>query len=75
VDVALPPVDMLVIDEAHQCARWAWEAPELYAVLERWSRHAKVLLLLTATPVATHADEYLAMLHLLVVTLCSSDYN
>jgi len=65
VDVALPPVDMLVIDEAHQCARWAWEAPELYAVLERWSRHAKVLLLLTATPVATHADEYLAMLHLL----------
>lgn len=59
---------LLIVDEAHHIAAGAWEASEtrvLFQAVERLAHNTQALLLLSATPAATHADEFLAMLHLL----------
>ena len=59
---------LLIVDEAHHIAAGAWKDGEmrvLFQAVERLARTAPALLLLSATPAATHANEFLAMLHLL----------
>ena len=67
-ELAGPPPDMLVVDEAHHVTAGAvgngGGSPLFYAI--RTLAHATPrLLLLSATPVLDHESEFLAMLHLL----------
>lgn len=64
--VARPQIPtMLVVDEAHQAASWAFASqPIRYRMLETLGQCPKVLLL-SGTPVLNHEDGFLAMLHLL----------
>jgi ATP-dependent helicase HepA len=60
---------MLIIDEAHQAARWAYSAQRreraVYEVLEKLANKVPRVLLLSATPLLHNEDGFLAMLHLL----------
>ncbi len=59
---------LLIVDEAHNVAAGAWrqgQAKDLFVSVTRVAHQAQGLLLLSATPAATHADEFLAMLHML----------
>lgn len=61
---------MLVIDEAHHVGAGvvpgaSSAARELYALVETLSQRTPHLLLLSATPVLHHEEQFLAMLHLL----------
>ncbi len=68
---------MVVIDEAHQIARFAHdEAPEkrgIYEALQAVTQVTDKLLLLSATPVLHNEAGYLAMLHLLDPALYDLD--
>jgi ATP-dependent helicase HepA len=63
------PATMLVVDEAHRGARWAFaENPEdqrRYKHLVRLARTAKRSFLLSGTPLHQEEDGFLAMLHLI----------
>ncbi|MBK9369786.1 MAG: hypothetical protein IPN01_26385 [Deltaproteobacteria bacterium] len=65
----VPSPEMLIVDEAHHPAAFAFSAEpaeqKAYHELERLSRDAKRLLLLSGTPVLRNEDGFLAMLHLL----------
>ncbi|RKH18564.1 hypothetical protein D7X74_09185 [Corallococcus sp. CA047B] len=60
---------MLILDEAHQSARWAYSTQRwqraTYEVLEKLARKVPRVLLLSATPLLHNEDGFLAMLHLL----------
>lgn len=60
---------MLIIDEAHQAAKWAYSTQRwqraTYEVLEKLARKVPRVLLLSATPLLHNEDSFLAMLHLL----------
>ncbi|GIV03591.1 MAG: hypothetical protein KatS3mg015_2421 [Fimbriimonadales bacterium] len=59
---------LLIVDEAHHIAAGAWyrgESHDLFVSVKRLAHQAAGVLLLSATPAATHADEFLAMLHML----------
>lgn len=60
---------LLIVDEAHHPARYAYDSSEekreLYQKLARLAHQAPCLLLLSATPVLHNEDGFLAMLHLL----------
>jgi ATP-dependent helicase HepA len=66
-EVQEKPPDLLVIDEAHEIAEWAFEDNRRGAFerLASWVHDAERVLLLSATPAHRHEDEFLAMLHLL----------
>lgn len=59
--------DLLVIDEAHEIAQWAFadDRRAAFEQLASWVHDAERVLLLSATPAHRHEDEFLAMLHLL----------
>lgn len=66
---AMDSPSLVVVDEAHQVARWAW-APgtadrKRYRSLETLAKTSPKLLLLTGTPLLHEEDGFLAMLHLL----------
>jgi ATP-dependent helicase HepA len=60
---------MLIVDEAHRPAAWAFSADPVqrarYATLAAGAQRIPRLLLLSATPVLRNEDGFLAMLHLL----------
>jgi ATP-dependent helicase HepA len=59
---------MLIIDEAHQVASWAYgpsQAQTRFATLTRMAHAARSVLLLSATPVLHNEGGFFAMLHLL----------
>ena len=58
---------MIVIDEAHQIATWAWEANRKHDYREIASacQQSTNILLLSGTPINHNPQNYLAMLHLL----------
>ena len=60
---------LLIIDEAHQVAAHAYSANESrlqrYKTLAALAKNTPKVLLLSATPLLDHEDDYLAMLHLL----------
>ena len=60
---------LLIIDEAHQVAKGAFSTDELskqhYQSIAELARTTQKVLLLSATPILDHQDDYLAMLHLL----------
>lgn len=66
---SMPSPGMLIVDEAHHPAAYAFSAEAIerdsYRVLEHLARAAQRLLLLSATPVLRNEDGFLAMLHLL----------
>jgi ATP-dependent helicase HepA len=61
------PPDLLVIDEAHEIAQWAFadDRQSSFERLASWIHNTERVLLLSATPAHRHEDEFLAMLHLL----------
>ena len=60
---------LLIIDEAHQVAKGAFSTDESakqhYRSIAELARTTQKVLLLSATPILDHQDDYLAMLHLL----------
>jgi len=57
---------MLVVDEAHHLSRQSTpQQRRLYALLQAHARRVPRLLLLSATPVLSNAEEFLRVLHLL----------
>jgi len=60
---------MLILDEAHQAARWAYSPypreRASYEMLETLANKVPRVLLLSATPLLHNEDGFLAMLHLL----------
>lgn len=59
------PWDLLIVDEAHHLA-WQKDNPSAaYSLVEQFSRRAKSLLLLTATPEKEGPESHFAQLHLL----------
>ena len=60
---------MLIIDEAHQAANWAYSpqhrARATYELLKKLANKVPRVLLLSATPLLHNEDGFLAMLHLL----------
>lgn len=59
---------LLVIDEAHEVARYALEpgrGRRAFDIVSRVAKRARGVLLLSATPVLHNEDTFLAMLHLL----------
>ena len=61
-------VDLLVVDEAHDVAVHAFDAPprnELYSIIRRLAHGAQAVLLLTATPTLHREDDLHGLLHLL----------
>ena len=60
---------LLIVDEAHHAAAWAWEdRPQdvaAWSAVAALAHAAEGVLLLSATPAASDTDAYLAMLHLL----------
>jgi ATP-dependent helicase HepA len=67
--VGLGTPTMIVIDEAHLVAPWAWsEAPELrsaFGCIAQAATSAESCLLLSGTPLAGNETNFLAMLHIL----------
>lgn len=65
-DAALEaPWDLLVVDEAHHLAWTPANPSPAYTLVERFSRQAQALLLLTATPEKEGPESHFAQLHLL----------
>ena len=58
---------MIVIDETHQIATWAWEANRKhdYQEIVKACQQSTITLLLSGTPISHNSKNYLAMLHLL----------
>lgn len=59
------PWDLLIVDEAHHLAWEPGNPSPAYALVELFSRRAKGLLLLTATPEKEGPESHFAQLHLL----------
>jgi ATP-dependent helicase HepA len=61
-----PNPTMVVVDEAHHAAEWAYaDDSSRYELLETLARRSPKILLLSGTPVLHHEDGFLAILHLL----------
>lgn len=60
-----PPVDVLVVDEAHHLTRAGAHSSSTRARLVDLARSAEVVLLLSATPVRSNESAFLDLLHLL----------
>lgn len=67
-ELASPP-DIVVVDEAHQIASWAWSddpsVKERYDLLAATCDLSEVCLLLSGTPLSGNETNFLSMLHLL----------
>ena len=65
----LKPTTLLIVDEAHHVARWAWSAEpqqhERFRLLDKLAQQAPSVFLLSGTPLHQEEDGFLAMLHLL----------
>jgi ATP-dependent helicase HepA len=63
------PVDILIIDEAHQIAPWAWSSDDIvttrYKFIATASHKTEACLLLSGTPLNGNERNFLAMLHLI----------
>ncbi|PRP96523.1 RNA polymerase-associated protein RapA [Enhygromyxa salina] len=67
LDLEQPPT-LVVIDEAHEVARYAFEEGKqrhAFDIVSNVAKDAQGVLLLSATPVLHNEDAFLAMLHLL----------
>jgi ATP-dependent helicase HepA len=62
-------VDILIIDEAHQVAPWAWSSDDLetakYKLIASAAHDSQTCLLLSGTPLNGNERNFLAMLHLI----------
>ena len=64
--VSSTPFRLVVVDEAHHVAEWAWgEKRDRFEAFARLAHAVPDLILLSATPAFHHEEEFLAMLHLL----------